>query len=69
MTGVQSGEQPTNKLNKWRILRDNADIGAITHSIESLCDQFSTDLQNSELFNLSSGKVANKETKNNLFQG
>ena len=69
LAGVQSGEQPANQLNKWRILRDNADMDALTHSLESLCDPFSTDHQNSELFNLSSGKVANKETKNKIFQG
>ena len=55
--GVQSGEQPPNKLNKWRILRDNADMDALTHSLESLCDLCSTYHQNSELFILSSGKI------------
>ena len=63
LAGVQSGEQPPNQLNKWRILRDIADMDALTHSLESLCDPFSTDYQNSELVNLSPGKVANKETK------
>ena len=42
-----------NQLNKWRILRDNADMCALTHSLESLCDPFSTDHQNSELYLLS----------------
>ena len=37
---ISSGEQPPNQLNKWRILRDNADMDALTHSLESLCDQF-----------------------------
>ena len=60
---VQSDEQPPNHLNKWRILRNNADMDALIHSLESLCDLFSTDHQNSKLFILSSGKVANRETK------
>ena len=63
LAGVQSGEQPANKLNKRRILRDNADMESLTHSLESLCDLFFTDHQNCELFNLSSGKGTNKETK------
>ena len=69
LAGVQSDEQPPNQLSKWRILRNNADRDALTHSLESLCDIFSTDHQNSKLFILSSGKVANKETKNIFFQG
>ena len=68
LAGVESAEQPANQLNKWRILSDNADMDALTHSLESLCNPFSTDHQNSELFNLSSGKAANEETKNIFFQ-
>ena len=67
LAGVQSGEQPPDQLNKWRIFRDNADMDALTHSLDSLCDPFSTDHQNSELVNLSSGKVASKERKNIFF--
>ena len=47
LAGVQSGEQPADQLNKWRILRDNANMDALTHSLESLCAPFSTDQQNS----------------------
>ena len=47
LAGVQSGEQPADQLNKWRILRDNANMDALTHSLEILCAPFSTDHQNS----------------------
>ena len=40
LSGVQSGQQPANQLNKWRILRNNADMDALRHC---LCDLFSID--------------------------
>ena len=67
LAGVQSGEQPSNKLNKWRILRDNADMDALTHSLESLCDALSTDQQNSSICHRE--KLQTKKQKKNFFEG
>ena len=49
------GIQPVNQTRKWRIQRDNADMDALTNTLNKMCNPFATNSP-AELVNISSGR-------------
>ena len=62
LVSLQPGEEPANQLRKWRIERDNADMNALSNTLDNTCNQFAT-YSPADLINVSSGRAAKEETK------
>ena len=67
MVILQSGEEPAERLRKWRIRRDNADTTALADALNNTCNPFATDSP-AVLVNVSSGKTAKRETMTFLLE-
>ena len=67
LVGLHLGEEPGNQVRKWRIKRDNADIDALTHALNTTCNPFACHSPYN-LVNVSSEKSALKETEQFLLR-
>ena len=67
-TGLESVEQPASQARNWRIQMDNKDIDSLNETIQSSCNPFDASVEQKDLVNIATGKVATQETKKYLLE-
>lgn len=67
-TGLESVEQPASQARNWRIQKDNKDIDSLNETIQNSCNPFDASVEQKDLVNIATGKVASQETKKYLIE-